>query len=108
MKIKIKYNTEEKLLSRHKILAEIDFDKAVPARKDIIQQLAVVLGIEPDLVVVKKIDASFGSRNASVHAVVYKNKADRDKIEAKNVLAKTGFNMPKIEKTTSPAAQAAK
>lgn len=98
MKLKITKNDEEPLLSRSKINAEVEFDSAVPARKDIIQQLAGSISAEPDLVVVRKINSIFGANKANISAYLYKNKESRDKVEEKKVLAKTGFNMPKLEK----------
>jgi len=98
MKLKINKNIERSLLSRNRIYAEVEFDAAVPPRKDIIQKLAESLSVEPDLIVVKKIEPSFGSKKASIAAYVYKNKEERDRIEERKKLTRTGFNIPKIEK----------
>lgn len=104
MKIKIVHNSEEHLLSRHKITADMEFENAVPARKDVIQKIAEMISVEPDLVVVKKIDGALGSSKAKILAYAYKNKEERNRIEEKKLLVKTGFNIPKIEKK-APAAQ---
>ncbi|MBS3115261.1 hypothetical protein J4482_01385 [Candidatus Woesearchaeota archaeon] len=98
MKLKINKNIERSLLSRNRIYAEVEFDAAVPPRKDIIQKLAELLSVEPDLIVVKKIEPSFGSKKASIAAYVYKNKEERDRIEERKKLTRIGFNIPKIEK----------
>ena len=103
MKLKIIKNVERPLLSRNRIYAEVEFDAAIPARKDIIQKLSESLSVEPDLIVVKKIDPGFGSKKANIAAYVYKNKADRDKIVEKKKLVRTGFNIPKIEKKPAVA-----
>ena len=50
------------------------------------------------MIVVKKITPSFGSKKAMVAVYVYKNKEERDRIEEKKKLVRTGFNIPKIEK----------
>ncbi len=105
MKTKILHNKEEELLSRNKVDAEVEFDAAVPARKDVITKLAESLGVAPDLVVVKKIEVIFGSQKAKVLAYSYKSVEDRNKIEEKKMLVKTGFNIPKIEKKAAPVAQ---
>lgn len=104
MKLKINKNNEEPLLSRNKIEADVEFEKAVPAKKEVIETIAKSISVEPDLVVVKKIDVSFGTHKAKVHALAYKNKEERDRIEEKKLLVKGGFNIPKIEK--KPAAEA--
>lgn len=106
MKIKITKNNEEPLLSRHKIDADLEFDKAVPTRKEVIESLAKSISAEPDLVVVKKIDVAFGTHTAKVLAYSYKNKEQRDKVEERKVLVKTGYNIPKPEKKAVAAAPA--
>ena len=99
MKLQIKSQKEEELLSRNKVEAELEFeDSAVPSRKDIITKIAEMIKSEPDLVVVTKVDTHFGSHKAIVHAYAYKNKQERDRIEDKKMLVKRGFNIPKIEK----------
>jgi ribosomal protein S24E len=103
MKVTILKTTERPLLSRSRIYAEVAFDAAVPARKEIIEKIAAQVGVEADLVVVKKIAGAFGSRSATVAAYVYKSKAERDRIEEKKKLVRTGFNIPKIEKKVAPA-----
>ena len=105
MKLKIIKNLERTLLSRNRIYAEVEFDAAVPARKDIIQKLSESLSVEPDLIVVKKITPGFGSKKAIVAAYVYKNKEERDRIEEKKKLVRTGFNIPKIEKKVAVPAK---
>ena len=106
MKLKITKNHEESLLSRHKIEADLEFEKGVPPRKEVLEAIAKSLSLEPDLIVVKNIDAVFGTHKAKVLAYSYKTKEERNRIEEKKMLVKIGFNIPKIEKkvASSPAA----
>ncbi len=106
MKVKILKSADRPLLSRQRIFAEVEFEAAVPARQDIIKSIAEQSGTKPELVVVKKIDPSFGSHKASVAAYVYKNKADLDRIEEKKKLAKTGFKEAKKEEPKQEAPKA--
>ncbi len=103
MKLKILKNTEEPLLSRNKIEAEVEFDGAPPARKDVIAAVAEVNGVKPELVVVTKIDPKFGFHKAAVTAYSYKDEKSLDRIEEKKKLAKTGFKKPKEVAQAAPA-----
>ena len=105
MKIKINKTLERPLLSRSRIYAEVEFEKAIPPRKDVIQKLAEMLSADPNLIVVKKIHPFFGSHTARIAAYLYTSVKERDRIEEKKVLVKTGFNIPKLEKKAAPVAQ---
>ncbi|MBW3011679.1 hypothetical protein KY311_00695 [Candidatus Woesearchaeota archaeon] len=62
------------LLSREDVVAKIDFSgAATPSRKQIIDALASKLNAKQNLIVIKKIDTSFGSASAKVTAHVYDN-----------------------------------
>lgn len=94
------------MLGRERVDTELEFTAAVPARKQVIESLATQLNVKPELIVVKKISPSFGSRKASVVAYVYKNDADMKKIEERKVLSKVGYNQPKYEKKVAAPVEA--
>ena len=106
MKLKITKNHEEHLLSRHKIEADLEFEKGVPTRKEILEAIAKSISVEPDLVVVKNIAVIFGTHKAKVLAYSYKTKEDRNRIVEKKMLVKVGFNIPKLVKKVEVAAPA--
>jgi len=106
MKIKLTKNHEEKLLSRHKIEADLEFEKGVPPRKEVLEAIAKLVTVEPDLVVVKNIKVAFGTHKAKVLAYSYKTKEDRNRIEEKKMLVKIGYNIPKLVKKVEVAAPA--
>lgn len=105
MKLAIKDRKEEPLLSREKIVAEMLFEGAIPSRNNIIEELAKKAQTTHDLVVVSKIDSSFGSGKAGILAYVYANKEMMQRIEEKKKLARTGFKAKKEEAAPAEAAQ---
>lgn len=104
MKLKILKNKEEPLLSRNKIDAELDFDNAVPARKEVLQEIAKQTGSKPELIVVVKISPSFGSKKAKILAYSYQKEEDLVKIEEGKKLSRTGFNRAKPKAAAGQAA----
>ena len=103
MKLKINNKKEEPLLSRNKVDGEVEFDAAVPSRKEVLKSIADQTGSEPELVVVTKIDPGFGSRKAKVSAYVYKDKKALDQVEEKKKFARTGFKEEKKEEAAATA-----
>jgi ribosomal protein S24E len=97
MKLTIQTTKEEPLLSRQRFDATVEFENAVPSRKDILKELAHKTNTDEKLVVVTHINPSFGSKRAEIVAFGYKNAADLARIEEKKKLAKTGFQEPKKE-----------
>ncbi|MBN2420837.1 hypothetical protein JXB27_01005 [Candidatus Woesearchaeota archaeon] len=97
MKLVINKKIEEPLLSREKITATVEFENAIPARNDIIAELAKKIDAKPELMLVSSITPSFGSRNADVVAYAYKLKDVLTKIVDKKIIAKTGIKQKKAE-----------
>ncbi|MBW2996420.1 hypothetical protein KY332_03910 [Candidatus Woesearchaeota archaeon] len=95
MAMKIISQTEQPLLSRTKIEAHITFEAQTPSNEDVAKDIAKQTKKDVKLVVVKKIDTHYGSKEADVDAVVYESEEAKTKIEPK----------PK-EKKAAPGAKA--
>jgi len=103
MNLVIKEKKEEPLLSRTEIVAEVTFENATPAKKDILAQIASSLKVAENLIKVRKISVLFGSRTANVLAYKYTDEKSKENIEPKKV--KKSKESPKEGKegATTPA-----
>jgi ribosomal protein S24E len=81
MKINIKEEKKEDLLSRRRVIAEIDFQGATPSGEDVKNLVSQTIKASPELVVIRKIQNAFGKTKAIVTALVYTNAEDMKKIE---------------------------
>jgi len=81
MGLKIVSQKEEKLLSRINVKAELTFEQATPSTQDVAKKIATAVKKDEKLVVVKKIDTHYGTRQADVDAVVYDSEKAKEKIE---------------------------
>ena len=80
--MEIKDKTENILLSRIEVEAEISFEKSVtPSGEDVKKELSKALEVEADLIVVKKIEVGVGTTTAKVTAYQYLSKDDLKNIE---------------------------
>ena len=86
MEIKIKGKKENVLLNRIEIEADINhFKEPTPTRKQVKEKLAAMLSVDKELVVIHKLEQTFGSLT-KCSAVVYKNKSDLEKTEQEHLL----------------------
>lgn len=83
MQLKITEEKDNPLLSRKEVYAEVSFDKATPSNAEIGKAIAEKVSSKEELVVVKKIAGGFGTTTAKIHAHVYKDKEQKEKIEPK-------------------------
>ncbi|MFC1728237.1 30S ribosomal protein S24e [Nanoarchaeota archaeon] len=102
--MKILNKNEQPLLSRTEVDIEITYEGITPSRADIKKQIASQLNTDEKLVVVRKIDAQYGEKNAEVLAYSYKNEEDMKRIETENALNK---GMPKEKKAEGAEAKPA-
>jgi len=98
MKLTIKNETEQPLLSRKQIDAEVLFEGPSPSRKNVAAELAAKASVKPELLVVFKIDIHFGSQKAKVTAYAYTDKDAMSKIEETKKFKRTGFKEPEKPK----------
>lgn len=97
MEIKIIKETENKLLARREIVANVLFEKATPTRKDIQKELAKKIKSAEELSIIKQIKTNFGEASAVVTAYVYSDKEIMTKTERKNLIEKHAGHEPKPE-----------
>ena len=88
MKIQIKKEKENSLLSRKELLLEMEFEAATPKRADTAAKVAETFKTTIDHVAIRKISNVFGSRKAAVTANIYKSAEDKAKFEHKKYLNK--------------------
>jgi len=98
MNVNIISTTENKLLDRREIEAEITFDGPTPKRAELKQAIGGKAGLNPELMVLSRVSNTFGTH--SVHVVVHAY-ADKDKlmsIEAYHLKVREGFAQKKEKK----------
>ena len=94
----------EVLFSRDKVIAEVVFDGATPSVFETKKKLAGSLKVKEDLVVVRKINSSYGGGKALVEAYVYTDVKSKDAVEAKHMLKKnTPPKVESVDKKDAPA-----
>ncbi len=104
MKIEITEKRRNPMMGRDEIEFEVSGSKATPSRKDLAEMLAVKVGKEQGLVVVKKISSEYGSMKVLGKASVYDAKKQLDLAEAEYMrLRQTGQKKPKKEKKLAKA-----
>ena len=85
MEIKIKDKKDNALLSRTEIQADIEhFKEPTPTRAKVREKLAAMLSIDVNLIVIKKLDQTFGSLT-KCFAVVYNNRGLLRAQKGKNI-----------------------
>lgn len=95
MNVNIISSIENNLLQRKEIKAEITFKGATPNRTDLRQALCGKVGANPDLVVLREIDTTYGKQSVTVLAHSYSSKEKLDEIEP--VYVRKRYNMVQAE-----------
>ena len=107
MNLEIKSKTENPLLHRIEVKAELNFTGSTPSKEDVKKQIAEKAASKPELTIVKKIETIFGLEKANVLAYVYKDKDNMKKIEPKEGKKKKG-DKPKAKEEKKPKEEAPK
>ena len=74
MKLNIKTEKNEPLLSRKLVTVDVEFANATPSRAELLSKCSELLKADSDLVSIDKIETEFGSRRAEVTIFLYDNK----------------------------------
>jgi len=107
MEIKNIDKKENKLLNRTEVIAEVQHSKSpTPKRLDLKRQIAAKLGTNEELLVIKKIESTFGSITR-VYANVYPSAKELNKIEQKHILKRLEKAKKKLEEKAKKAQEAA-
>ncbi len=83
MELIITKTKENMLLSRRELVCTTSFAQAPPSQADTSKAIAQALGVSEGVVAVKKIAVNFGSRTATITAMVYTDESLKAKIEPK-------------------------
>ncbi len=102
--VEILEKKEEPLLSRTKIIAEMDFEGATPNNSNVKNRLTNALKSKGDLTIIRKISSMYGKNVIKIEAYEYKSKENMDKIEEEHTIKK---NFPP-KKEEEPKAEAPK
>lgn len=107
MEIKILHKKENVLLNRTEIEADIEhFKEPTPTRAQVKEKLAAMLSADKDLIVIKKLEQTFGSVT-KCSAVLYKSRADLESSEQEHLL-KRGVKKKEEAKPEEKPAEAPK
>ena len=96
MQISIHEKKEEPLLSRSKIVANVEFEQATPSYKDVTTLIANQLKADEKQIAIRHIYNDFGHKKAQIIAYIYSDETKKNSIEPK-VKAKTDAKAPKKE-----------
>lgn len=108
MDVKIDSTTENKLLERKEIEATVQFTGATPPRKEIKATLCGKIGANPELVVLRSVEGSFGVRKLKVFAHAYASEDALRKNEPKHIRKREGMISEEEAKKEAAAKEAAK
>jgi len=103
MQLEIARQKENKTLNRTEVELKAQDLKLVPSRKELKPQIAAMLNTKEDLLVITKIGHSFGSRDITVEANVYKNVEALKSAEAKYMLTRGSKKKKGEEAAPKPA-----
>jgi ribosomal protein S24E len=73
MKIVIKDEKKEELLSRKKVLLEITYKGSTPSKEEILKHAASTVKVESEKIIIKKVQPIFGEQKSLVYLHVYDN-----------------------------------
>jgi len=74
MNVNVISTTDNKLLDRKEVVAEVSFDAATPKRTQLKEAVGHKIGANPDLMVLRKVVSSFGSHKVTVTVHTYPSK----------------------------------
>jgi small subunit ribosomal protein S24e len=104
MNVNIVSTNENKLLDRKEVRAEITFDGPTPKRADLKQAIGGKIGANPEMMVLRKVESTFGKKSVDVTAHVYASKELIMKNEPLYVQVREGLAQKKAkEKKAAPA-----
>lgn len=86
MDLKIIEEKKVSLLDRTEFKLEINFEKVVPSREEIVKTVAAKTASKENLVVVRKISTIYGKTKAEVIAYVYTDEKSLKTIETRAML----------------------
>ena len=102
MNVNVISSTENKLLDRKEIEAEVSFDGATPKRDELKAAVCQKIALNPDVTVLRKVENSFGTKSVRVTAYSYSTKEALVATEPDYIQKREGM----IKKEEAPAPEA--
>lgn len=99
--MRIEKDEENKLLSRRSVLAVEDDTSVTLSRKEAKTKVAKLLGVEEDLVIVKRVFNKYGSSKSYIDCKVYESKEALQKFAKEHLIKRNTFEEPKEEGETA-------
>jgi ribosomal protein S24E len=106
MNVNILANTDNKLLDRKEVEAEVSFDAATPKRAELKTAISHKIGANPELVVIRGVSGMFGRKSVKVLAHAYSKKEAMMATEPVHIKVREGLiPKPEKKKKAAPAAK---
>lgn len=104
MEVKIKEKNENKMINRIEIKFEVYYEQAPPTRMQIRDEIAKQMSVNPNLVIIRKMNNVFGIRKNVGTAHIYPDDATLKKYVSKYVLIRMGLAQKEEKQAAKPAA----
>lgn len=105
MEIRIIEDKENPLLNRREVKFELKFQGPTPPRKDVKEAVRSKLGVDPALVVIRKLNQPFGASIVDGEASIYKDEKSKS-VEhahfARRDAGEKGTGKTKVKKASPP------
>jgi ribosomal protein S24E len=105
MNVNILTTTENKLLERKEVQAEVSFDAATPKRAELKTAVSHKIGANPELVVIRSVKSLFGRKTVKITAHAYSNKETLMGIEPIHIKVREGLMAKPEKKKAAPVAK---
>jgi len=102
MNVNVISTTDNKLLERKEVVAEVAFDGPTPKRAEIKQAIGGKIGANPEAMVLRDVSSSFGTKTIKVVAHLYATKDKLMATEPEHIKVREGL-MEKKKKVKAPA-----
>ena len=110
MNVDILFKTDNKVLERKEVSAEVSYEGATPKRKDLKQAVCSKVGASPDLSVLRDVNPTYGKQAVKVTVHSYGKKETMMSTEPAHILKRDGLaeeekkeEAPKEEKPAEAA-----
>lgn len=98
--MRIEKDEENKLLSRRSVLAVEENTSVTLSRKEAKNKVAKLLGVEEELVIVKRVFNKYGNSDTYVDCKVYESREALEKFAREHLIKRNTFEEPKEEGET--------
>lgn len=106
MEVKINATSDNKLLERKEIEAEVSFAGPTPKKHDLREAVAHKIGANPELVVLREVKNEYGRKTVKVSAHAYTDMKTLKKVEPEHLQKRMGLveeKKPAAKEAEKPA-----